>query len=55
MKVSVKFTVNVNEDAWAREYGLAKDEVREDVQDLAHETVLQHLMNLGLLAPRKYN
>lgn len=54
MKVSVKVTVDVDVEAWAREYGIAKSEVREDVQDLAHETVLQHLANLGLLMPRKY-
>ena len=54
MKFAVKVTVDVDVEAWQREYGIARSEVREDVQDLAHETVLQHLMNLGLLAPRKY-
>ncbi len=54
MKVSVKFTLDVDVEAWMREYGIDRSEVREDVHDLVSEAILQHLDNLGLLMPRKY-
>jgi hypothetical protein len=54
MKVSVKVTVDVDVDAWQREYGIDRSEVREDVHDLVSEAILQHLDNLGLLTARKY-
>ena len=54
MKFAVKVTVDVDVEAWQREYGIAKSEVREDVHDLVSEAIHQHLLNLGLLMPRKY-
>jgi hypothetical protein len=54
MKVSVKVTVDVDPEAWAAEYGIARSEVREDVHDLVSEAIHQHLLNLGLLMPSKY-
>jgi hypothetical protein len=55
VKVSVKVTVDVDVDAWQREYGIARSEVREDVHDLVSEAIHQHLDNLGLLIPRKWS
>jgi hypothetical protein len=54
MKVSVKVTVDIDVDAWQREYGIDRSEVREDVHDLVSEAIWQHLDNLGLLTARKY-
>jgi hypothetical protein len=54
MKVSVKVSVDVDVDAWQREYGIDRSEVREDVHDLVSEAIHQHLLNLGLLMPSRY-
>lgn len=53
MKVSVKVTVDVDVEAWMREYGIARSEVRQDAHDLVSEAITQHLDNLGLLTQRR--
>jgi hypothetical protein len=49
MKVKVSFTIDINAEAWANEFGLDKSEVRKDVQDylarIAHDYAMY---NLGL-------
>jgi hypothetical protein len=54
VKVTVKFTVEIDADAWAAEYGLMRSDVRADVLDLVENATLDHLAGLGLLMPRKY-
>lgn len=51
MKVRVSLTLDLDPDAWAREYGLADDEIRADVKVSVSELVYQHYGpdGLGLL------
>lgn len=49
MKVKVEFTIDIDADAWAEEYGIDRSAVREDVKDkLATDAVMQ-TADLGLL------
>lgn len=50
MKVRVAFTVEVDAQAWADEYGVEVDAVREDVRSYVASSVREHLSDLGLLA-----
>ncbi|AYD84643.1 hypothetical protein SEA_PAITO_59 [Mycobacterium phage Paito] len=52
MKVRINFTVDIDPEAWAEEYGTDLDgtPTRGDVQHHAQQIVLQHFGSLGLLA-----
>ena len=52
MKVKVSVTVDVDVEAWMREYGLMRGDVRADVIEVVHQTVHEHLASLGLLTER---
>jgi len=54
MKVKVSFTLDVDVEAWMREYGIERDEVRDDVLTLAEDAIHSHLLNLGLLTQRRF-
>jgi len=52
VKIRCSFTVDVDPDAWALEYGTSADRraVREDVQSHAEHSFYAHLEQLGLIA-----
>jgi hypothetical protein len=47
MKVKVSYTIDIDADAWANEFGLDKSEVRADVQQylarIGHDYVMYNL------------
>ena len=49
MKVQIKFTLDIDVNAWILNYGTEKFEIREDVKRHVIEGVLQHLDDLELL------
>jgi hypothetical protein len=49
MKVRVNFTVDVDPDSWAEEYGTHPRDLRRDVQDHARQSVLGLFDSLGVL------
>lgn len=48
MKVKVTVTLDVDADAWAREFYLDREDVREDVQIYFADTCHEQLASLGL-------
>jgi hypothetical protein len=54
MKVKVSYTIDIDADAWANEFGLDKSEVRADVQQYLARAGHDHVMyNLELSAGPK--
>lgn len=49
MKVEVKFTIDINEDSWAQDYGIDRSEVRDDVKRHLRNIAVQHVDSLGHL------
>lgn len=49
MKVRFEITLDIDADAWASEYGLSRDEVREDVRAYLTSGVTDWLGQQGLL------
>lgn len=49
MKVKIQFTLDIDAESWALEYGVEPDEIPEDVRSLAVRMVEDHLASLGLL------
>ena len=49
MKVKVSFTLDLDSEAWQRDYGVAKENVRADVQTYVENGTKDHLRELGLL------
>ena len=48
MKVRVSFTVDIDPDVWELEYGVAREDVREDVKAHVENGAKDHLRDLGL-------
>ena len=54
MKVKVSFTIDIDAEAWANEFGIDKSEVRSDVQQYLTRTAHDFVMyNLELSAGPK--
>src|SRR5690606_13407385 len=51
VKVRVTFTVDVDPDAWSREYGVPRADVRKDINEWAMYGLRAHIADLGL-APK---
>jgi hypothetical protein len=49
MKVRVVLTVDIDREAWATEYGVPVDEVRDDVREYVTNAVKAHLDANGLM------
>ncbi len=49
MKVSATVRVDIDTDAWTRDYGCASAEVRDDVKGYIENLVHEHFQGLGLL------
>jgi len=49
MKVKIEFTIDVDADAWAEEYGIDRSGVREDVKDKLKTDAVMQTADLGLL------
>lgn len=49
MKVDVHFTVDVDADSWAEDYGIDRSEVRDDVKRHLRNIAIQHADALGHL------
>ena len=49
MKVKVSFTVDIDPEAWALNYGIKNAEIREDVKRFAEDAVLDQFQACGLL------
>jgi hypothetical protein len=50
MKVTVSFTVDVDAEAWASEYGVTgQAAIRTDVKAYAQHTVIEQLAAVGVL------
>lgn len=50
MKVHVSFTVDIDPDAWQRDFGVTSpSEVRQDVRIYVENGARDHLRELGLL------
>jgi hypothetical protein len=47
MKVRVQFTVEIDEEVWASEYGIEKSEVRADVNAHVAEASWAWLKDMG--------
>jgi hypothetical protein len=54
MKVRVSFTVDINADAWATEYGIEPSGVRDDVKQYVEFMAEGHLERLGLLKTQEH-
>lgn len=50
VKIRVSFTVDIDPEAWATEYGVAPEDVRTDVQSYLGQNAHTQLADLGLLA-----
>lgn len=48
MKVAIKVTLDIDPEAWAFEFGIDPEKVREDVQTYFADTCEQQLLRLGL-------
>ena len=48
MKIKCKFTIEVDEKAWALEYGLDPSEVRDDVKAYSENFIKGQIEALGL-------
>ena len=48
MKVKISFTVDINEEAWATEYGIDLADVRKDVQSYVGSEAWAGLRDRGL-------
>lgn len=55
MKIKVAFTVDIDAESWANEFGLARSEVRADVQEHLRQSVLSMVASQGLLADEDNN
>lgn len=49
MRVKVELSLDVDVDAWIREYGVERRDVRRDVQTHATQSLKAHFGDLGLL------
>lgn len=49
MKVNVNFTIDIDPDSWAEDYGIDRREVRGDVQRHLRNIAVQHVDALGHL------
>ena len=49
MKVKIEFTIHVDADGWATEYGIDRTDVRDDVKSHVHQLVLAQLTDMDLL------
>ena len=47
MKIKVTFTLDVDPEAWALEYGIPKKEIRADVQSYFEYTAREQLLKIG--------
>ena len=48
MKIKIQFTINVDPEAWANEYGIDLDDVREDVKRYIENHSREQVEFLGL-------
>ena len=51
MKVKIEFTVDIDPEAWAEEYGLARGDVREDVKAWVSSQTITQIHTEGLWKP----
>ena len=49
MKVKIEFTIHVDADGWATEYGIDRTDVRDDVKSHVHYLTLAQLKEMNLL------
>lgn len=49
MKVKIEFTIHVDADGWATEYGIDRTDVRDDVKSHVYYLVLAKLKERDLL------
>lgn len=49
MKVRVEFTIDIDPEAWAEEYGVERSEVREDVKQHFVSDAFMSAADLGVL------
>jgi hypothetical protein len=49
MKVKIEFTIDIDQDTWQQEYGIAREDVREDVKTYVINGSMDHLREMGLL------
>lgn len=49
MRVRVSFVVDVDVEAWMSEYGVAREDVRDDVRTYIENGALDQLRDFGLL------
>lgn len=52
MKIRVSFTIDIDQKAWAEEFGLDPEDVRADVQDSIHNMSHAYAAGLDLLAAK---
>jgi len=56
MKVKVTFTVDINQDAWALEYGIDYQDVRRDVQQCLTNGMAEWVSDMHLdVDPQTHN
>ena len=48
MKVKISFTIDINADSWAAEFGIDKADVRKDVQSYVGSEAWANLRDRGL-------
>ena len=50
MKIKIEFTIDIDADAYAFEYGIENSEVRSDVKSQVTDSAICLFQNLGVLA-----
>ena len=46
MKININFTIEINQQQWADEYGISTNDVREDVKEYVRNLVAQQMQEL---------
>jgi hypothetical protein len=46
MKININFTIEINQQQWADEYGISTNDVREDVKEYVRNLVTQQMQEL---------
>ena len=50
MKIKIEFTIDIDADAYAHEYGIENSEVRNDVKSQVTDNAICLFQSLGVLA-----
>lgn len=53
MKIKVTFTLDVDPEAWALEYGIQRKDVRADVQSYFEYNAKEQLIHIGCSVPKE--